>query len=240
MYSSSSSPLSKNFRQLAVTRSTSSRSLSFLSSKYRRRYRRIWLAFLFYGLSLVSWAVLRWLPVVRLLAMCTSQVCFMGALLLLEIEWWLMQTFHFAQMNSFPPQVVPFALGLWAMATTAGPVLGPIVGGFAAAANGWRWPIWELAWVSGFACIFLAFLLPETFADTILLKRARRLRKLTGNENLRSMSEIKQSEMTTANLAKEALVRPFQLMMEPAVLFINTYVGRESSFPNSLQLDQNI
>lgn len=113
------------------------------------------------------------------------------------------------------------------MAAVAGPVLGPIVGGFAAAANGWRWPIWELAWISGFSSIFLALLLPETLPDTILLKRAKRLRKLTGNENLRSMSEIKQAEMSAGDVAREYLVRPFQLMMEPAVLFINLYVGRE-------------
>lgn len=114
------------------------------------------------------------------------------------------------------------------MAATGGPVLGPIIGGFAAAAKGWRWPIWELAWISGFSSIFLAFFLPETLPDTILLKRARRLRRLTGNERLRSMSEIKQAQMEPAEVAKEYLVRPFQLMIEPAVMFINLYVGRES------------
>lgn len=113
------------------------------------------------------------------------------------------------------------------MAATAGPVLGPIVGGFAAAAEGWQWPIWELAWISGFSAIFLALLFPETYPDTILLKRAQRLRQLTGNDKLRSMSEIKQSEMKGSEVMKEYLIRPFQLMMEPAVLFINLYVGRE-------------
>lgn len=71
------------------------------------------------------------------------------------------------------------------------------------------------------------FFLPETHPDTILLKRARRLRKLTGNPQLKSLSEIKQAEMTPGAVAKEYLWRPFQLMMEPAVLFINIYVGRE-------------
>lgn len=127
---------------------------------------------------------------------------------------------------SFPQRAVPFALGLWAMAACAGPVIGPIAGGFAAAAESWRWPIWELAWISGFSSIFLAFFLPETLPDTILLKRAQRLRKLTGNEKLRSLSEIRQAEMKASEVAKEYLIRPFQLMIEPAVLFINLYVGR--------------
>lgn len=117
------------------------------------------------------------------------------------------------------------------MAATGGPVLGPIIGGFAAAAKGWRWPIWELAWISGFSSIFLAFFLPETLPDTILLKRARRLRVLTGNERLRSMSEIKEASMGggDSGVVREYLVRPFLLMIEPAVMFINIYVGRESS-----------
>lgn len=108
-------------------------------------------------------------------------------------------------------------------------MLGPIVGGFAAAANGWRWPIWELAWVSGFSAIFLAIFLPETLGGTILFKRARRLRKLTGNERLRSLSEIEQAHMSARAVAKEYLVRPFVLMLEPAILFIDIYIGRKSS-----------
>lgn len=113
------------------------------------------------------------------------------------------------------------------MAATGGPVLGPVVGGFAATAKGWRWPIWELCWISGFSTVVLAIFLPETLPDTILLKRARRLRKLTGDQSLRSMSEIKQSEMKTSEVMVEYLIRPFQLMREPAVLFIDLYLGRE-------------
>ena len=118
------------------------------------------------------------------------------------------------------------------MGAVAGPVFGPVVGGFAAAAEGWRWPIWELAWISGFSSVFLSIFLPETLPDTILLKRAQRLRKLTGNQNLRSLSEIRQSEMTARAVAREYLVRPFVLMLEPAVLFINIYVGRKCHFLN--------
>lgn len=116
------------------------------------------------------------------------------------------------------------------MAAVLGPSLGPVFGAFAAQAKGWRWPIWELAWASGFAAIWLIIWLPETLPDTILLKRAQRLRKLTGNERLRSLSEIKQAELTAGDIAKEYLVRPFNLMLEPAVLFINIYVGCESDY----------
>ena len=131
------------------------------------------------------------------------------------------------KLISYAPMFVPFALGAWAMGAVAGPVFGPIVGGFAAAAKGWSWPIWELMWISGFSAVFLVFFLPETLPGTILLKRARRLRKLTGNDRLRSMSEIEQAEMSASAVAAEYLIRPFQLMLEPAILFINIYIGRK-------------
>ena len=89
-------------------------------------------------------------------------------------------------------------------------------------------------WISGFALVFLTFLLPETLEDTILLRRAQRLRKLTGNPGLRSLSEIKQAQMSASDIAQEALIRPFQLMMELAVFFLNLYIGRELEFVRAM------
>ncbi|EEB91287.1 hypothetical protein MPER_10380, partial [Moniliophthora perniciosa FA553] len=118
-----------------------------------------------------------------------------------------------------------YMIGIWALGAVAGPILGPVIGGFAAQAKNWRWPIYELMWISAFAILFLSFLFPETYEATILLKRARRLRKLTGNPQLRSQSEIDQALMSKREIAYEALVRPFVLSLEPTVLFLNIYLG---------------
>ena len=91
--------------------------------------------------------------------------------------------------------------------------------------NGWKWPIYELIWISGFALIYLAILLPETFEATILLRRAARLRKLTGNPQLRSQSEIDAAATKSSERLYEVLVRPFTLAAEPALLFANVYLG---------------
>ncbi|KAK0477170.1 hypothetical protein EDD18DRAFT_1114823 [Armillaria luteobubalina] len=58
-------------------------------------------------------------------------------------------------------------LGIWALGAVAGPITGPVIGRFAAQANGWRWPQYELLWISGFALIVLLLLLPETYEPTI-------------------------------------------------------------------------
>jgi DHA1 family multidrug resistance protein-like MFS transporter len=104
-------------------------------------------------------------------------------------------------------------------------VLGPIVGGFAAEANGWKWPIWELLWLCGFTVIVLIFWFPETNAETILLRRARRIRKRTGIQNIFSESEIRQAHMETSEVLFESLWRPFQLMMEPVIFYVDIYIA---------------
>lgn len=99
-------------------------------------------------------------------------------------------------------------------------------GGFAAQANGWRWPIYELLWISGASLLLLAFFLPETLGSTILLRRAERLRKLTGNEMLKTQTELDATaDETILDVAWLNFVRAFQLSAEPAILFANVYIG---------------
>ncbi len=119
----------------------------------------------------------------------------------------------------------PYVLGIWALGAVAGPITGPVIGGFAAQANGWRWPQYELIWIAGFALIFLLLLLPETYEPTILLKRAQRLRKLTGNQELRSQSERDTEGESLGAVMHEALIRPFILAKEPVLMFANVYLG---------------
>lgn len=104
-------------------------------------------------------------------------------------------------------------------------VLGPVIGGFAAQNKDWRWPLFELLWLGSFAFIVLVFWLPETNAETILYRRAHRLRKRTGNMNLHSESMIKQLQMKSSEVLTTALVRPFQLMLEPVVFYVNLYLA---------------
>ncbi|TFY69818.1 hypothetical protein EVJ58_g189 [Rhodofomes roseus] len=123
------------------------------------------------------------------------------------------------------PEDRAVVIGLWGLAAICGPVLGPLIGGFAAQANGWRWTIWPLLWLSGAALAFLFVLLPETSSSAILYRRAVRLRRLTGNQNLKSEGEIESEEMTLGEVAKMTLVRPFVLAFrEPIVASWNLYI----------------
>lgn len=121
---------------------------------------------------------------------------------------------------------LPYVLSLWAFAATCGPALGPIISGFSVAAKNWRWSLWEMLWMNGPIFLALFFFLPETSSSTILLRRAQRLRKLTGNNALKSASEIEQANLTPRAVAIEALWRPFQLMLlDPSIAFTAIYTA---------------
>ncbi len=121
---------------------------------------------------------------------------------------------------------LPYVLSLWAFAATCGPALGPIISGFSVAAKNWRWSQWEMLWLNGPLFIALFFFLPETSSATILLRRAQRLRALTGNLHLKAQSEIDQANLTASAIASEALWRPFQLMLlDPSIAFTAVYTA---------------
>jgi DHA1 family multidrug resistance protein-like MFS transporter len=122
----------------------------------------------------------------------------------------------------FMPHKVPYAMGLYGLSAGASPALAPIVAGFAIEANGWRWGFWEMLWLSGFSLLLLSFTLPETSAGTILLRRAKRLRKLTRNPNLKSIAELSAEKMSMGEIVSMTLIRPFSMTFtEPIVLAID-------------------
>ena len=119
---------------------------------------------------------------------------------------------------------LPYGLSAWVAAQFCAPALGPLLSGFSVPALGWRWSLYEVMLMTGPALIAMWVAFPETSAANILLRRAKRLRKLTGNSNYKSQSELDQGAMTPRQVIVHALVKPTQIMFEdPAVFFTNIY-----------------
>ncbi|CAI6239265.1 unnamed protein product [Periconia digitata] len=128
--------------------------------------------------------------------------------------------------DMYRPKKQAYGLAIWGIGAVSGPVLGPLIGGFAVQAEGWTWTIWELMWLSGVCWVFLVFLFPETSSTNILYRRTRRLRKLTGNDKLTCEPEMMAEQMTGKDIVTMTFVRPITLnFTEPMVFLLNLYIA---------------
>lgn len=100
--------------------------------------------------------------------------------------------------------------------------IGPLVGGFLSDALGWRWLYWIQLILSGVVLLLITFTVPETFAPTILSRRAKAMRKDLGND--RYVTEMELDQQALFQKLRVFLFRPFQLLfLEPIVFFISLY-----------------
>lgn len=121
---------------------------------------------------------------------------------------------------------VPYQLSWWVWSAWAGPSLGPLIAGFSVPAEDWHWSLWEIVWMAAPVVLLLISAMPETSTSNILSRRAKRLRKLTGNDKLQSQSEIDQRQLTATGILVSALIKPVEISLkDPAVLFVNLYTS---------------
>ena len=72
----------------------------------------------------------------------------------------------------------------------------------------------------------LLLFLPETLEETVLLRRAQRLRKLTGNDQIKAPSELgKNAHEGVGFVVKENIYRAIRLSAEPSILVANSYIA---------------
>lgn len=105
-----------------------------------------------------------------------------------------------------------------------GPAIGPLAGGYLFDASGWRWLYWLQLILAFVAWVLITFTVPETYAPSILKKRAKKLRK---NENdPKYVTETEIDPLPIGQKLRIVLFRPFQLLfLEPIVLFISIYMS---------------
>ncbi|EFX00211.1 major facilitator superfamily transporter multidrug resistance [Grosmannia clavigera kw1407] len=99
-----------------------------------------------------------------------------------------------------------------------GPAIGPLVGGYLSDAKGWRWLYWLQLILAGFVWCLLTFTVPETYAPKILLDRAKKMRKETGE-----LDFVTEQELDTRPMSERLMVfiaRPFQLLFTELIVFL--------------------
>ncbi|KAF3767583.1 MFS general substrate transporter [Cryphonectria parasitica EP155] len=121
---------------------------------------------------------------------------------------------------------LPYAMIAWVSAAYCGPALGPLLSGFSVPVMGWRWSLLEVIWAASPVFLLMFVLLPETSAQAILLRRAQRLRRRTGDARFLSQSEIDQRHMKASAVLVDALIKPLEITLkDPAILFVQIYTA---------------
>lgn len=91
--------------------------------------------------------------------------------------------------------------------------------------------MWELLWLSAFMFLPLFFFLPETSTPTLLYYKARCLQVDNPPKATTADRPAIAEWHSRAKIVKLALIKPFEITLkDPAVAFVNIYVGRHSIF----------
>lgn len=105
-----------------------------------------------------------------------------------------------------------------------GPALGPVVAGFLELKKDWRWSFYVLLWL-GAGTWVLMLTIPETHAPTILLTKAKRIRKakIAGYENVKAPAEMQNRDFKS--VYKVALTRPWIILFDPISFLCAIYMA---------------
>ncbi|KAF6824068.1 cycloheximide resistance protein [Colletotrichum plurivorum] len=118
-------------------------------------------------------------------------------------------------------------MSAYIMGPVLGPTIGPIVGGYLTPAAGWRWGFWLMTISSGVMAVFIFLFMRESYAYAILKNKTARLRKETGNQNLRSKLDTGKNPR---ELFRFAILRPLKMLASPIVFLVSGYAATVFSY----------
>lgn len=88
----------------------------------------------------------------------------------------------------------------------------------------WRWIFWVLTMFAGVCAALIFFTVPETYIPYLLVKRAQKLRKETGDE--RWWAPMEKKKVAFAKRAEEIVARPFKIFFrEPMLIAVTLYMS---------------
>lgn len=125
----------------------------------------------------------------------------------------------------FDPTERSLAFGIYCVFPFLGPTLSPLVGGFLGAAAGWRWVMGLSTILSAISLVLGVVLVPETFGEVLLRRRAKTMSEITGKHYVSSI-DIKKGDVSPRAVYKKALARPWAILfLEPIVLLLSLWIS---------------
>ncbi|KAG7041439.1 fluconazole resistance protein [Colletotrichum scovillei] len=125
--------------------------------------------------------------------------------------------------DTIPREKRGVAMMVWTLGPMVGPTIGPIAGGYLSETIGWRWSFRVVSVAAGVAALGTAFCMPESYALTLLERKARRLRLQTRNPHLES---VLATHRKPKDLFMFSILRPAKMMfLSPIVFCLSIYMA---------------
>ncbi|KAK0455696.1 MFS general substrate transporter [Desarmillaria tabescens] len=122
------------------------------------------------------------------------------------------------------PEERGMAMSLYSLAPLVGPSTGPLVGGWIASRVRWEWVFWSVSIADAILQIAGFIFLEETYVPELQKRRARALRKSTGNVMIRSRFEQPNRHWTS--VMTQGMIKPLKfLATEPIVQVFALYMA---------------
>ncbi|WFD07951.1 hypothetical protein MVES1_003320 [Malassezia vespertilionis] len=124
----------------------------------------------------------------------------------------------------FEPEERGTAMSMYTLSPILGPCVGPIYAGWIIQAYGedkWPWIFWASTMFSGVVTVFGLFVLKETYTPVLLERKAKKLRKETGNDGYHTI--FTQKETLGQRVLHGLLRPPIFYFTQPVIFVVCTY-----------------
>lgn len=114
------------------------------------------------------------------------------------------------------------AICLFSLGVFVGPILAPVIGSYITQHTTWRWLEYVIACFASAIFVAILFFFEESHHPSILVGKAKELRKLTGNWGIHAAHE--DVELSVKEIAEKTITRPIiMLFTEPLLLIVTIY-----------------
>lgn len=107
------------------------------------------------------------------------------------------------------------AMAWYMVATTFGPVLAPMISGFISENTTWRWTF-AVGTLFAVATIPLVYIMPESYTPVLLSRRAKKLRKETGDPEIIAPTDLQKK--TFRHVLTVVMTRPYRMLFREVIV----------------------
>lgn len=107
------------------------------------------------------------------------------------------------------------AMAWFMVATTGGPVVAPAISGFIAENISWRW-VFAVGTLFSVAVLPLILFMPETYTPVLLSRKAKRLRKETGDDEIIAKTDLQKK--TLRHVLTVVMTRPYRMLFQEVIV----------------------